>query len=134
MNRDVRRLKSAVVHRTYRPLLRGPVPRFSVATLLLANVIGCNKYDYVKAQTNNQRAISIACQLYHTSYGTYPDELHDPDLAPFLDGDFAPLVDEWGNPVRYQATGTGFVLVSPGPDEESRTDDDIRITHPEPDR
>ncbi|PAY19037.1 hypothetical protein CKO51_12860 [Rhodopirellula sp. SM50] len=102
--------------------------------LLLAVSPGCNKYDYVLAQTNNLRAISLACQLYHSSYGTYPEELIEPELAPFLGGDFTLLVDEWGNSVNYQVTEKGFVLSSPGPDGESGTDDDIHMTHPEPDQ
>lgn len=102
--------------------------------MLLINLIGCKKYDHVSAQTNKQRAVSIACQLYHTSYGAYLDDLHDPDLVPFLDDDIALLDDEWGNPIRYQLTDTGFTLTSLGPDEQFGTDDDIHITHPEADQ
>ncbi|WP_168567267.1 hypothetical protein [Crateriforma spongiae] len=119
--------------RTQRPLLQRSILQIVVVTLLLSTVVSCNKYDHVKAQTANQRAISLACQLYHTSYGTYPGELSDPGLAPFLDGDFAPLVDEWGNHVRYQLTDTGFVLTSLGPDKQYGTPDDIRITGPQSD-
>jgi len=107
------------------------VTRPAVAALLLGSLLSCNKYDYVKAQTNNQRTISLACQTYHTSFETYPDNLQSPDFTAFLDGDFTVLVDEWGNPVQYQATDSAFVLVSRGPDQEPDTADDIRITHPE---
>lgn len=114
-------------------MLRVPKPRTAAAILLLINLIGCNKYDRNLAQANNQQAVSLACQLYYTSYGAYPADLDDPNLVPFLDGDFAPLDDEWGNPILYQPTDTGFTLTSLGPDERLETDDDIQMTHPEPD-
>ncbi|ELP31084.1 type II secretion system protein GspG [Rhodopirellula baltica] len=99
---------------------------------MLINAVGCKDYDHELAQTNNLRAVSIACQLYHTSYGQYPDNLRDSDLAPLLDGDFAPLDDEWGNPLRYQGSDIGFTLTSLGPDGQLGTKDDIQLTHPEP--
>ena len=129
---QLRRLRRPLERRRYRQLLRGSSPRTSVAVILLISFIGCKKYDHVLAQTTNLRAVSIACQLYHASYGTYPDDLHDPDIQPFLGGDFASLDDEWGNAIRYQLTDTGFTLTSFGPDEQFATDDDIHIAHAGP--
>jgi general secretion pathway protein G len=118
-------------------------PGFSLLELMLVLVIigivvgavaisigGTGERAKIKITTSNLATVASALKEYHLNYSSYPPGLETLRTVkpPYLEN---AIKDAWDSPLAYEPRPRGstpFTLVSPGPDKQTGTEDDIAYT------
>lgn len=101
----------------------------TLATVVAVKFTGQGEQARIAATRTSIAAIKTAVETYEIRMGKYPGSIDDltvgSDSAPAL-LEKGKLNDAWGNPFEFRKTGTyDFKIISPGPDGQTGTDDDI---------
>ena len=100
-----------------------------LAAIVIPNIMGGDEKARIAATRASIMAIKQAVQIYAMDHNSkLPDSLDElttgtDDKPGYLEE--GALMDSWGNPFTYQKQGKKFKIISPGPDGEVGTDDDI---------
>ena len=94
-----------------------------IAQTVRLNVAAATSYAPSKHTASDLRSLGIALESRALDEGGYPPTTAVGALAPLLEGRYiheVPVLDGWGEPLRYESDGTGpdarYFLASAGPD------------------
>lgn len=115
--------------RTGVSILQGKILLIGLVAMLLANTVGCKKFDRVAAQKLHLGFLSGQCIQYRNYHGEFPNKLLDLVDDSIFDVEHDDLLDEWGGRLLYATQEERFELRSKGPDGTQNTADDLFHVH-----
>ena len=105
-----------------------------VANFIWSSISGTYDITRIKKTVADIEQIGVAVESYKLEYHVLPKDFSD--VAPFVAGDM-PVLDAWGNPLRYEVSGDSYTLTSYGacgrPDRSGRYSTSARDFDPRAD-